>query len=110
MPAGSQSPHWTRISRVLVSMRTRPVGHASEGNSAVIPGLVPGIQPPANAGASRELDLGDKHRDDGVSAASACSDSIRILDQDGNALSAAGAGRGDAVATLRAPQLARQRQ
>ena len=30
----------------------------------VIPGLVPGIQPSASAGASRDMDPGDKHRDD----------------------------------------------
>jgi hypothetical protein len=32
--------------------------------SAVIPGLVPGIQPSKAAGASGELDPGDKRRDD----------------------------------------------
>jgi hypothetical protein len=30
----------------------------------VIPGLVPGIQTSAGAGASGEMDPGDKHRDD----------------------------------------------
>jgi hypothetical protein len=34
--------------------------------SVVIPGLVPGIQPTASAGASCEMDPGDKHRDDTV--------------------------------------------
>ena len=30
----------------------------------VIPGLVPGIHPSADAGASGTMDFGDKHRDD----------------------------------------------
>jgi len=34
------------------------------GLTAVIPALVAGIQPSANAGASRELDPGHKARDD----------------------------------------------
>jgi hypothetical protein len=29
-----------------------------------MPGLVPGIHPSTDAGASRKLDPGDKHRDD----------------------------------------------
>ena len=31
-----------------------------------MPGLVPGIQPTARAGASGRMDPGDKHRDDNV--------------------------------------------
>jgi hypothetical protein len=32
----------------------------------VMPGLVPGTQPSTSAGARREMDPGDKHRDDTV--------------------------------------------
>jgi hypothetical protein len=34
--------------------------------AVVMPGLVPGIQPSTSAGASGEMDPGDKHRDDTV--------------------------------------------
>jgi hypothetical protein len=36
----------------------------SRGNDAVIPGLVPGIQPTAYAGACGQMDPGDERRDD----------------------------------------------
>jgi hypothetical protein len=47
-------------------MSAGPCSHRlapSKTNGVVIPGLVPGIQPSARAGASCAMDPGDKHRD-----------------------------------------------
>jgi hypothetical protein len=41
-----------------------PKDAGSTGGTVVIPGLVPGIQPTAIAGARGTMDPGDKHRDD----------------------------------------------
>jgi hypothetical protein len=45
-------------------MPTRPE-HVTEEGHAVIPGLVPGIQPTTDDGAVGTVDPGDKRRDDG---------------------------------------------
>src|SRR4029453_10695858 len=49
MPAGSQSPHWTRISRVLVSMA---VARLNDHDHIRIPSLA--LQAPRECGALRQ--------------------------------------------------------
>src|SRR4029453_18453388 len=76
--------------------------------NSVIPGLVPGIQTSAGAGASGTMDPGDKHRDDNVGDGRARSSSqlldllrprrLALLDEGANALAGvAGQRRGECM-------------